>query len=128
MENWPLPTRPSHNSAMTCRSNPNCCRSTRMTLTTAARKEVCALIVLIDLLLFWLAETNFLFLFRNAVRAFTCDLLQRKVKGLEDDNRKLRAEASQLASDSSECELREEQLLHDVLAQLGNNPAILPFS
>jgi hypothetical protein len=53
------------------------------------------------------------------VRAFTTDLLQRKVKGLEDDNRKLRAEASQLASESSETELREEQLLHQVVAQLG---------
>lgn len=54
-----------------------------------------------------------------SVRAFTCDLLQRKVKGLEDDNRKLRAEASQLVRESSESELREEQLLQDVLAQLG---------
>ena len=56
---------------------------------------------------------------KNTVRAFTTDLLQRKVKGLEDDNRKLRAEASQLASESSETELREEQLLHQVVAQLG---------
>ena len=53
------------------------------------------------------------------MRAFAYELLQRKVKGLEEDNRKLRAEASQLVSDSSESELREEQLLHDVLAQLG---------
>jgi len=53
------------------------------------------------------------------VRAFAYDVLQRKVKGLEDDNRKLRAEASQLVSDSSESELREEQLLQDVLSQLG---------
>lgn len=53
------------------------------------------------------------------MRAFTCDLLQRKVKGLEDDNRKLRAEASQLATESTESELREEQLLHQVVAQLG---------
>lgn len=53
------------------------------------------------------------------MRAFTTDLLQRKVKGLEDDNRKLRAEASQLANESSETELREEQLLHQVVAQLG---------
>lgn len=55
----------------------------------------------------------------ETVRAFTCDLLQRKVKGLEDDNRKLRAEASQLATESTESELREEQLLHQVVAQLG---------
>ena len=54
-----------------------------------------------------------------AVRAFAYDLLQRKVKGLEDDNRKLRSEATQLVNDSSESELREEQLLHDVLSQLG---------
>ncbi|XP_046641778.1 trafficking kinesin-binding protein milt-like isoform X2 [Daphnia pulicaria] len=54
----------------------------------------------------------------EGVRAFTTDLLQRKVKGLEDDNRKLRAEASQLANESSETELREEQLLHQVVAQL----------
>ena len=53
------------------------------------------------------------------MRAFTCDLLQRKVKGLEDDNRKLRAEASQLATESTESELREEQLLQQVVAQLG---------
>jgi trafficking kinesin-binding protein 1 len=62
--------------------------------------------------------TNHL-LFMKPVRAFTTDLLQRKVKGLEDDNRKLRAEASQLANESSETELREEQLLHQVVAQLG---------
>ena len=54
-------------------------------------------------------------------RAFAYDVLQRKVKGLEDDNRKLRAEASQLVSDSSESELREEQLLQDVLSQLGTS-------
>lgn len=52
------------------------------------------------------------------VRGLTFDLLQRKVKGLEDDNRKLRAEASQLASDSSESEEKEEQLFRDVIAQL----------
>ena len=53
------------------------------------------------------------------MRVFGYDVLQRKVKGLEDDNRKLRAEASQLVNDSSESELREEQLLQDVLSQLG---------
>ena len=69
------------------------------------------------------------------MRAFTTDSLQRKVKGLEDDNRKLRAEASQLANESSETELREEQLLHQVVAQLGTVkrtvgsllPAVLPL-
>ena len=59
------------------------------------------------------------YLGKITVRAFTTDLLQRKVKGLEDDNRKLRAEASQLATESSETELREEQLVHQVVAQLG---------
>jgi len=54
------------------------------------------------------------------VRVFGYDVLQRKVKGLEDDNRKLRAEASQLVNDSSESELREEQLLQDVLSQLAD--------
>ena len=53
------------------------------------------------------------------MRAFTCDSLQRKVKGLEDDNRKLRAEASQLVRESSESDLREEQILSNVIAQLG---------
>lgn len=55
----------------------------------------------------------------DGVRAFTCDLLQRKVKGLEDDNRKLRAEASQLVRESSETEVREEKLVKDLLSQLG---------
>lgn len=55
----------------------------------------------------------------SLVRAFTCDLLQRRVKGLEDANRKLRAEASQLASDSTETELREEQILQNLANQLG---------
>jgi trafficking kinesin-binding protein 1 len=55
------------------------------------------------------------------VRAFTCDSLQRKVKGLEDDNRKLRAEASQLVRESSESDLQEEQILANVIAQLGLN-------
>ena len=59
-------------------------------------------------------------IFLNLVRAFTCDLLQRRVKGLEDANRKLRAEASQLASDSTETELREEQILQNLANQLGN--------
>jgi len=38
---------------------------------------------------------------------------------LEDANRKLRAEASQLASDSTETELREEQILQNLANQLG---------
>ena len=59
-------------------------------------------------------------IFLTLVRAFTCDLLQRRVKGLEDANRKLRAEASQLASDSTETEIREEQILQNLANQLGN--------
>lgn len=57
------------------------------------------------------------------MRVFTCDLLQRKVKGLEEDNRKLRAEASQLASDTSAVELREEQLMQDIVSQLCAYPS-----
>lgn len=67
----------------------------------------------------YVLNNTVIFLLAPSVRAFTCDLLQRRVKGLEDANRKLRAEASQLASDSSETEQREEQILQDLANQLG---------
>lgn len=76
-------------------------------------------IIIIIIFFRYLCRLIIYYSWNQTVRAFTTDLLQRKVKGLEDDNRKLRAEASQLANESSETELREEQLLHQVVAQLG---------
>ena len=81
-----------------------------MTLTTAVPTEVS---LSIEMVFYSLKLSCF-----SQVRGLTFDSLQRKVKGLEDDNRKLRAEASQLASDSSESEEKEEQLLREVVAQL----------
>ena len=60
------------------------------------------------------------------MRAFTYDVLQKKVKGLENDNRQLRAEASMLASDTSAVELREEKLMRNLMAQLSTTPKKAP--
>lgn len=46
------------------------------------------------------------------------DLLQHRVKNLEEENKTLRLEASQLASDTLECEDKEKELVSDVIKQL----------
>lgn len=53
------------------------------------------------------------------MRHLTVDLLQQKVKSLQDDNLQLRDEAQRLAGQTSEVEEREDALMHDVIKQLG---------
>jgi hypothetical protein len=38
---------------------------------------------------------------------------------LEDENRQLRSEASQLAHDTEDCEMAEQRLVQDIASQLG---------
>ncbi|XP_065570958.1 trafficking kinesin-binding protein milt-like isoform X3 [Artemia franciscana] len=52
------------------------------------------------------------------LRSLTLDLLQRKISGLEADNKKLRVEASQLANETDDTEEKEQQLLQDIFNQL----------
>lgn len=52
------------------------------------------------------------------------ELLRRRIGGLEDENKSLRAEASRLAEDTDAVEEREARLVRDVAAQLGNYRSI----
>jgi hypothetical protein len=45
--------------------------------------------------------------------------MQRRVTSLEDENRQLRSEASQLALDTEDCEMAEQRLVQDIASQLG---------
>lgn len=47
------------------------------------------------------------------------ELLRRRIGGLEDENKSLRAEAARLAQDTDAVEEREAKLVRDVAAQLG---------
>lgn len=51
--------------------------------------------------------------------AVSMELLRRRIGGLEDENRSLRAEASRLTLDTDAVEEREARLVRDVAAQLG---------
>ena len=54
----------------------------------------------------------------TGIRHIALDLLQNKVKKLETENVSLRQEASQLATDTFECEEKEKDLVTDVIKQL----------
>lgn len=45
--------------------------------------------------------------------------MQRRIGSLEDENRQLRSEASQLADDTAECENAEQRLVADIALRLG---------
>jgi len=47
--------------------------------------------------------------------------MQRRVTSLEEENRQLRSEASQLAIDTEDCEMAEQRLVQDIAAQLGKH-------
>jgi len=47
--------------------------------------------------------------------------MQRKITSLEEENRQLRSEASQLALDTEDCEMAEQRLVQDFAAQLGKH-------
>ncbi|KAB7497307.1 Trafficking kinesin-binding protein 1 [Armadillidium nasatum] len=53
-------------------------------------------------------------------RHINIDLLQRRVKNLENENVTLREEASQLACDTQYCEEKEKELVNDVIKQLND--------
>ncbi|XP_071546512.1 trafficking kinesin-binding protein 1 isoform X2 [Panulirus ornatus] len=56
----------------------------------------------------------------TGVRLVNVDILQHRVKNLEEENKTLRLEASQLASDTLECEDKEKELVSDVIKQLSD--------
>ncbi|XP_065085625.1 trafficking kinesin-binding protein milt isoform X3 [Ochlerotatus camptorhynchus] len=51
-------------------------------------------------------------------KSVNLDLLQRKVKSLEDENKSLRCEAAQLVLETDECEEQERKLMADIAHQL----------
>lgn len=56
----------------------------------------------------------------NFSRSFNLDLLQKKIGNLEDENKSLRSEASQLVRDTDAVEEQERKLMEDITAQLNN--------
>ncbi|XP_047737920.1 trafficking kinesin-binding protein 1 isoform X2 [Hyalella azteca] len=54
----------------------------------------------------------------STVRHVGVELLQQKVRRLQEDNLQLRDEASRLAGATTECEEREDDLMRDVIKQL----------
>jgi hypothetical protein len=50
--------------------------------------------------------------------------MQRRITSLEEENRQLRSEASQLALDTENCEMAEQRLVQDIASQLGK-PVLL---
>lgn len=45
--------------------------------------------------------------------------MQKRIGSLEDENRSLRKEYSQLAEDTDECEAQEQRLVNDIALRLG---------
>ncbi|XP_042880575.1 trafficking kinesin-binding protein milt-like isoform X4 [Penaeus japonicus] len=56
----------------------------------------------------------------TGVRVLSVDILQHRVRNLEDENKSLRQEATQLASDTIECESKEKELVTDIIKQLSD--------
>lgn len=56
----------------------------------------------------------------TGVRVLSVDILQHRVRNLEDENKTLRQEATQLASDTLECESKEKELVTDIIKQLSD--------
>lgn len=52
------------------------------------------------------------------LKALSVDLMQKKVKDLEADNRKLQEEATELAKEAFACEEKEEKLVSDAVKHL----------
>lgn len=51
-------------------------------------------------------------------KSINLELLQRKVKSLEDENKSLRCEAAQLVQETDEVEEQERRLMADIANQL----------
>jgi len=63
----------------------------------------------------------------TALRCINADLMQRRVKMLEDENKGLRKEFTQLARDTEHCEEQEQRLVRDIALQLGTVHFISSF-
>ncbi|XP_049780699.1 trafficking kinesin-binding protein milt isoform X2 [Schistocerca cancellata] len=57
----------------------------------------------------------------TSLRCINVELMQRRIGSLEEENKQLRREASQLASDTAECESAEQRLVQDIAQQLANS-------
>lgn len=55
----------------------------------------------------------------TSLRCINLEFMQRRIGSLEDENRQLRSEASQLAHDTEDCEMAEQRLVQDIASQLG---------
>lgn len=56
----------------------------------------------------------------TSLRHINVDILQHRVRNLEDENKSLRLEACQIASDTQEIEDKEKELVSDVIKQLSD--------
>jgi hypothetical protein len=54
--------------------------------------------------------------------------MQRQIASLEEANRQLRSEASQVLLDTEDCEMEEQRLVQDIRAQLGKHLAFCQLS
>lgn len=56
----------------------------------------------------------------SGLRYINLDLMQRRIGSLEEENKLLRCEASQIAKDTMDCEEAEQRLVQDIAIQLAN--------
>lgn len=57
----------------------------------------------------------------TSLRHINVDILQHRVRNLEDENKSLRLEACQIANDTQEIEDKEKELVSDVIKQLSKS-------
>lgn len=56
----------------------------------------------------------------TSLRCINMDFMQRRITSLEGENKQLRCEASQLASETEDCEMAEQRLVQDIATQLSS--------
>ncbi|XP_023716170.1 trafficking kinesin-binding protein milt isoform X5 [Cryptotermes secundus] len=56
----------------------------------------------------------------TSLRCINLEFMQRRIWSLEEENKQLRSEASQLAHDTEDCEMAEQRLVQDIASQLAN--------
>ncbi|XP_067013069.1 trafficking kinesin-binding protein milt isoform X3 [Anabrus simplex] len=56
----------------------------------------------------------------SGLRCINLEFMQRRIGSLEEENKQLRNEATQLARDTTECEEAEQRLVQDIAMQLAN--------
>lgn len=59
----------------------------------------------------------------EASDGFVSDVLQRKLKDLEEENLSLRSEANHLKSETETYEEKEQQLVNDCVKELSESPS-----